>query len=245
MCFGARAYLQPSGQNMQSLPNGSTCAFCYQSSKTEDIEQSPQITAKLPRAYNSASNPLMTCVDSTSHFIGLQDLGNKIKTIKFQTFPTSTGFKSHQLGKSHINPIAGRFGRKSHQYVRITMAQLQKEDASKRPKSQKTLSFNRYDLNLPLVATSRLQSKLYHVSHGAWQPLSTVSQDPTFSRDFKENTGCNAAARRYWLQRAAFDVQNSALLSKNSMVLGHFASTQPPIFCAVSKNKQKATWEYI
>ena len=33
---------------------------------------------------------------------------------------TSTGFKSHQLGKSHINPMAGRFGRKSHQRKRVT-----------------------------------------------------------------------------------------------------------------------------
>ena len=33
---------------------------------------------------------------------------------------TSTGFKSHQLGKSHINPMAGRFGRKSHQRKKVT-----------------------------------------------------------------------------------------------------------------------------
>ena len=33
---------------------------------------------------------------------------------------TSTGFKSHQLGNSHINPMAGRFGRKSHQRKKVT-----------------------------------------------------------------------------------------------------------------------------
>ena len=39
---------------------------------------------------------------------------------QIQIFGTSTGFKSHQLGKSHINPMAGRFGRKSHQRKKVT-----------------------------------------------------------------------------------------------------------------------------
>ena len=58
---------------------------------------------------------------------------------------TSTPWQG-DLEESHIN------GRKSHQYVRITMAQLQKEDASKRPKSQKTLRTLAHQPNFSLIS---------------------------------------------------------------------------------------------
>ena len=57
---------------------------------------------------------------------------------------TSTPWQG-DLEESHIN------GRKSHQYVRITMAQLKQEDASKRPKSQKTLRTLAHQSNFSLL----------------------------------------------------------------------------------------------
>ena len=149
-----------------------------------------------------------------------------------QTLSTSIGFKSHQLVKSHINPMAARFGRKSHQrekvshinmlelqwnscrhlqpneskshhYVRTTMAQLQKQDASKgiiiigRKRTHTSIkfsmaqrqwhSFNRYDLNLPLVPTAcyttplhkpLVPKELLHTSHqrtSSHKPVCTPS----------------------------------------------------------------------
>ena len=47
-------------------------------------------------------------------------VGSLIPKLPLINIYTSTGFKSHQLGKSHINPMAGRFGRKSHQRKKVT-----------------------------------------------------------------------------------------------------------------------------
>ena len=53
----------------------------------------------------------------------------------FIYFMMSAYYKSQRhTGFKHLRPNES----KSHQYVRITMAQLQKEDASKKPKPQKT-----------------------------------------------------------------------------------------------------------